>query len=135
MKKLLIVLIASLVLLTACTGGVEKDPWQVNMVSSIGAENNNPDSQKYSYEISVAYTGNQNIEILDVQPVISDTAAEAVRITGQPRSIVEKTATAMTVKGSKTLATGSMSKQEILALGPVIRPCKSAGGKTARFTK
>jgi len=122
-KKLFILLVALLfiLILFGCTAEQSnKDPWSLDMVTSMGGSQGDPTVQELEYRIDIAYIGSDNVEIVNIIPLFSDKPAVSAKITEESQQVVEKESTNMSIKGKLIVSTGSLTKKQIEEIGPFI---------------
>jgi len=120
-KKLIILLVALLLMLFGCTAEQSnQDPWSMDMVTSMGGSQEDLTVQELEYQIDISYIGSNNVEIVDIEPLISKEPAVRARITEESQQVVEKESTNMSVEGKLIISTGELTKKQIEEIGPFI---------------
>jgi hypothetical protein len=124
LKRFLIVSLLILLLTAGCTDRqADKDPWQYHMQSGMGAVNESMDYQEYSYAFNLGHTRKVDLEDVGIALQLNDSfQARLVHQSGLLEEHLQTMGPNSTValEGKLVLETKNLTKEQIVALGPVI---------------
>ena len=111
-----------------------KEPWQVQIVSSMGAVKDNPDFQEYTYTLTVSRNNQLPTGDFSIKHIINENFKSRLIVQsshGKPNSINN----VLEDKGKIILDTEDLSKEQIVQMAPVISGVKIMWTENGKYVE